>query len=210
MLAEHLPVFTALSSCIQDIDMPRLALAAFKNVQTLEMNFGGRNWVPVSIAMAQDVAPVIPPVPTTGVSPLVQWLLGTASVVITAFLPIALMYLRQHVQAQTAVAQSTVTATNAALLNGAITRAASQSLLDQANGKSEDAATTRALDYVKTGHPDVVADVDQATDPHLRAYIQAVVAQMQRENTSPVVNVTPMPVGRPLMQAQATTQPPHS
>lgn len=141
-----------------------------------------------SLALAQSADPVtLPPVPTT-VSPVLQWLMGLASVLLTAFLPLVLLLLKQRFAVANASDQARTDAGRAVMLDNATRRAGALAYADHVEtGKPlADAIATTGLNYMKTGLPETIAAVDQATDAHLVNGIKAEATALKTQDTAPL------------------------
>lgn len=149
----------------------------------------------LSTAYAQDV--VLPPVPTT-ISPVLQWVMGVAGVVLTVSLPLVAAWVRQYLNLQNVQ-------TRANMINGAVSRAAATSLHDQKNGVSELNATNTALNYVQDSPWANAAIVNTGvSDEHLAAAVRSEVSRMVHEGmvvNVPVVTPTPPVSGHMLSSA---------
>jgi hypothetical protein len=148
-------------------------------------------------AQAQD-AIVLPVVPTEGVSPVVQWLMGVASVVLSISIPIAVAYVRQHLLLRN-------DATRAGMINTAIERAAASTVSQINTGTPAPTALAQGVAYVKQSYPDAIAATDQATDEHLAESIQAEVARLAAlaGKPPPVAGIPPAPTPVAVVTAPA-------
>lgn len=133
--------------------------------------------VVVVVAQAQDV--ILPVVPTVGVSPVLQWLMGLATVVISVCLPLVVAFAKQRWSVQNNEAR-------ASMINSAIGRAAHQADADMTQNKlfRDDVGPgspviTKAVAYVNASHPDAIAATPQATDSHLAQAVQAEISRIQ-------------------------------
>jgi hypothetical protein len=138
----------------------------------------------IASAYAQQ-AITLPPVPTIGVSPVLQWFMGVASTILIVGLPLIAGWAKQYFNLQNVQ-------TRANLINGSVMHAAATAIDDRAQGMPESQVVAKALDYVKSAHPNVVASVPQATDAHLTATINAEVSRQVQANTKPPVIVVPV------------------
>lgn len=165
---------------------------------------------PIATAQAQttDAPIVLPPVPTVGVSPIVQWLLSVASTVLILVLPTALVFLKQHINTQAAATQVQTDATRSAMINTAVAHSAHTYLDDKAQGMGDYQAARNALIYVRQSHPDAIAATPQATDAHLTDAIRAEASRLVREAQPPVVVQTRMPLATPTPPPVAAAPPP--
>jgi hypothetical protein len=142
-----------------------------------------------SLALAQTdvVASTMPPVPTT-VSPVLQWLMGLATVLLSAFLPLVLLLLKQRFAVANASDQARTDAGRAVMLDNATRRAGALAYADHVEtGKPlADAIATTGLNYMKTGLPETIAAVGQATDAHLVNGIKAEATALKAQDPAPL------------------------
>lgn len=147
----------------------------------------------VVVAQAQDV--VMPTVPTVGVSPVLQWLMGILTVVISVCLPVAVAFAKQRWNIQNDQAR-------AGMINTSIVRAAHLADADmtQKNLTINDVGPNspimeKAVAYVSASHPDAISATPQATEAHLAQAVKAEINRIQAakaENPLPSVVVSPV------------------
>ena len=135
-------------------------------------------------AIADDAIPILPTVPTIGISPLLQWALSLFTVVLTVLLPIAVAALKQRVNVAN-------TADRNAMIDRAVRRGALITYSNQLSGASPAAAAASGLNYVQNAVPESINATDQATDKHLANAIAAEVVGLTK---SPPPSTVP-PVG---------------
>jgi hypothetical protein len=117
----------------------------------------------IASAYAQDPTIVMPAVPVVGVSPVTSWLMAIASLVVTACLPIFLLFLKQKFNADQTTDQGNA-------IVGAAQRGAK---LGSKLGLSETSAVDIGVAYVKAAQPGAIAATPQATDEHLANMVRA-------------------------------------
>lgn len=139
----------------------------------------------ISPAMAQDL--LVPAPPTAGLSPLQGWILtiaaGAVPVVLGLFMPLVRSWVNARQRAldaenanqaaQAKAAEAQATATNAGMVNSAITRGANLADVELKKGAAPAAAIQVGVDYAKNAYPDVISAIPQATDSHLANAVTA-------------------------------------
>lgn len=145
-------------------------------------------------AYAQDVAMVVPVVPAA-VGPVMTWVLTMAGGMISIFVPLVAIWLRNYLGIQNTQARSQ-------MINGSIVRAAhlaDANMTAQNVGISEVGVDSpvikNAVSYVADAHPDAVAATPQATGEHIAEAIFAELNSIQiskRNNPVPTVVLSPV------------------
>ncbi len=128
----------------------------------------------IAQAMAQDM--VLPVVPVVGIDPIVQWLMGMASVVVAGLFPLLVLFLKQKFNNDKADADRAKIDSDGAKIAAAAQNGAA---LGAKIASTQQDAITVGVNYIKAGVPDAVAATPQATDEHL--------ANMVSANLGPVV-----------------------
>ena len=113
------------------------------------------------LAPAHDI--VMPATPLLGINPVVQWLMGVASVLLPGLFSILLVFLKQKFNS------------DQANINGIKIANAAQhgAALGRNNGANLSSATEIGVNYIKNSVPDAIAAPPQATDGHLADMIRA-------------------------------------
>ncbi len=107
----------------------------------------------------------LPVVPVVGVSPVLQWVMGTASIVMTAAFSLLTLFLKQRLD----VANTT---DHSAMIERAVKHGALLAYGQQVSGMSHAQAAANGLAYVKNAVPASISK-NQTTDMHLSGAIAA-------------------------------------
>lgn len=145
-------------------------------------------------AMAQEPI-VVAPVPSAGVSPALQWVMGLASTLVGIFVPLLVIWLKQYLSVQSDKAR-------AEMINSSIVRGAHLADADMTQRHQTAADLTpdspimrQAVAYVGAAYPDAIAATDQATDSHITQAITAELNKIQitkAATTQPSVILAPV------------------
>jgi len=136
-------------------------------------------------AVAQDLN--LPPVPTVGISPILQWVMGVSSALLTAVFSIILLLLKQRFDVSNTLDHNT-------MIDRAVKRGALVSYGNQMSGVPPEQAVADGVAYVKNGVPDAIGKTNQATDTHLANAIQAEVVALNQTGTP----IAPPPLTPPI------------
>lgn len=124
----------------------------------------------IASALAQDV--VLPTPPVIGIDPVLQWVMGVASVLIPGLFSVLLVFLKQKFNADKVTSDGDK-------IVGAAQRGA---VLGAQTGATQQAAIAIGVQYIKTAVPDAVAATPQATDAHLSSIVKAVLPPVAIRN----------------------------
>jgi hypothetical protein len=146
-------------------------------------------------AVAQETMPAMPVVPAVGVSPVLQWLMGIVSVIISVCLPLFVAFAKQRWNVQSDQAR-------AGMISDAVGRAAHLADAEiTANHMSPSEVVIgtptmdKAMSYVADAYPHAIAATPEATDEHIAKMISAEINKIKLEKTAsvaPSVVVSPV------------------